>query len=176
MAEENPYHLYFKNSLGYGGSVDFDGIGPLYRARRGVRGYGQFSHRGTGVLGNIFSFFKSMAKPLLNAVAPSTIETVTNVAKDAIDGLNVKDSFKKHAATEAKKLLGKVPDSFSKILTKSSQPTDENTSSSTAVEQSRPSLKRQRPRKLRQPAAGAIATRPKKRRISSPFPALNLMK
>jgi len=137
---ENPYHLYFKNSVGYGGSVDFEGIGPLYRARRGVRGYGEFSRniRGAGVLGNIFSFFKKMASPLIKAVAPSAIETVTNVAKDAIDGANIKDSLKKHASTEAKKLLGKVPDSFSKLLTKSGQLNSENTSSTVAAEQERP--------------------------------------
>lgn len=177
----NPYYLHFKNSLGHGGSVVLDGIGPIYRSRRGIRGYGQISHRGRGIAGTIFSFLKRLASPLLTTLGPAAVDVASNVVKDVIKGDNAREAAIRHGTTEAKKLLERAPGSFSNLLTKSNQENSTSISSPTADEevthppaQQRPPASKKSSRK-RPYRAQATSIRSLKRGRGNEFPALEYM-
>lgn len=113
------------------GGIHVDGIGTVYRANRGVRGFGQFQDQHGGGFGSFIASLVKKAVPffkntILPAVAPalsnvksSLQNAATNVLEDVVQGENVVDSLKKNLSSEGQKLLARVPRAFSGIMTRS---------------------------------------------------------
>ena len=113
------------------GGLHHDGIGSVYKANRGLRGFGHFQVQSGEGFGTFFSALVRKAIPFLkNTLFPAIAPAVThvknslqkaaaNVTEDLIQGENVGTSLKKNIAHEGQKLLAKVPQAFSGLMTKS---------------------------------------------------------
>lgn len=146
--------MLYTSNLGHFGRGGFhvDGIGTVYRANRGVRGFGQFQDQHGGGFGSFIASLVKKAVPffkntVLPAVAPALSEVksslqnaATNVLEDVVQGENVADALKKNLSSEGQKLLAKVPRAFSGLMTRS--PDLEAASHSTHVKPSTSNNKR----------------------------------
>ena len=113
------YYEYFKNQQkGFGGGAYVEGIGNVYRSRRGIRGFGLYRQRGAGI-GSFFAGLFRKVVPFLTekvipTVGPAVKESLktaaANVMQDVIQGENVLESVKKNVSTEGQKLFAKVPE------------------------------------------------------------------
>jgi hypothetical protein len=122
---ENRYYEYFKEAVGKGDGQYYANIGEIYRMRPGIqRGYGQFVvgsrlqgryKRGMGIGSAIMSLFKR-AVPLLKVLGSRAVDLASNIAKDTIQGNNVKESAIKHASNEANTLLSNAPSTIANFL------------------------------------------------------------
>jgi len=114
------------------GGVHYDGIGTVYRANRGLRGFGHFQFQNGEGFGTFLSSLVKRAIPFLRdtifpAVAPaishvksSIQDAAANVVEDVIQGENVGESLKRNLTSEGHKLLAKVPRAFSGLMTRAS--------------------------------------------------------
>ena len=95
--KHNRYYVHFRNSLGYGLQAEPD-FGQFYSYKSGLqRGRGQLFLRRRGL--GFASFFTSLfqkASPLLKSFGSKAVDVVSNIAKDALQGENIKDSAAKN--------------------------------------------------------------------------------
>lgn len=115
--DTDSYYDYFKDSIGKGSGQYYPGIGEVYRSStRYTRGYGILSvhgglHKGEG-LGNIFSSLWRMAFPMIKTGAKklgsAALDVATNVAADALQGRDIKESAKEHLKTKGSELLQSI--------------------------------------------------------------------
>lgn len=147
---------YFNHSFG-GGPMDeseeyYRGIGRAFKVNpKFQRGYGlmagRFNYskkRGTGI-GSFFQSLWRVAFPMIKTGAKklgtTALDVATNVAADALQGRNIKESAKEHLTTKGTALLSEIKDkgidvlkninpSIEGIIDKSSQPTGQTVSSS----------------------------------------------
>jgi hypothetical protein len=100
-AKFNRYYTYFHREItGHGLDDDYEpNIGSVYNYRIGLerRGRGQYyaRHRGFG-LGSFFSSLFHRATPFLRNLGTHAVSIVSNIAKDAVQGENIKESAIKH--------------------------------------------------------------------------------
>lgn len=112
--DSDSYYEYFKDSIGKGSGKYYPGIGEVYRSStRYTKGYGILGihgelHRGEG-LGNIFSSLWRMAFPMIQTGAKklgsAALDVATNVAADALQGKDIKESAKEHLKAKGSELL-----------------------------------------------------------------------
>jgi len=112
----NLYYHHFLLSIGKGVDPEIDpNIGSIYRYKGGL-----YKGRPYYVIGNIQrrrglgigSFFQSLfqrAAPLLRSLGSKTVDVVSNIAKDAIQGENIKTSA-------IKNIKEAIPAAFSGII------------------------------------------------------------
>jgi hypothetical protein len=133
---DNKYYGHFKAVMGRGDGSYYANMGHVYKTRPGVqRGYGSYivspklssRQRGLGFGSTLMSMFK-MAAPILKALGSKAINVVSNVAQDAIQGSNIKDSAIKHARSEVSDIIAQAPAVFSGLVTKASEAMTEPTS------------------------------------------------
>lgn len=125
------------------GGVHVDGIGTVYKASRGLRGFGHYQDQKGQGFGTFLSSLVKKAVPFLKntifpAMAPaishvknSIQDAAANVVEDVIQGENVGESLKRNFVSEGQKLLAKVPRAFSGLMTRSSnlEPTSQEETS-----------------------------------------------
>lgn len=122
---ENPYYGYFKEVVGRGSGEYYTGIGQIYKSRRGIqRGYGNFvggfpygARRGLGLGSTLWSLFR-MATPISKVLGSKAVDVVSNIAKDGIEGSNVKEAAKKHARAGMSDLFARMPKAFAGMMNK----------------------------------------------------------
>jgi hypothetical protein len=133
-----------------GGGVHYDGIGTIFRANKGVKGFGGLDccfQRGAGfgsfvrnLIGKAIPFFKKRVipamSPLLEQAKDHIQDAAANVIEDAVQGENIGESIKKNVTSEGRKLLAKVPEAFAGMLGRRKQ--TDNVSSTPAVKQTAP--------------------------------------
>lgn len=93
----NRYYLYFKHSSGEGldyGEKYVPSLGQIYSYNPGLqRGRGQLFLRRRGL--GFASFFSSLiqrATPLLRNIGSRAVDVVSNIAKDTLQGTNLKEA------------------------------------------------------------------------------------
>lgn len=162
MLNHNPYYEFFRDSIGKGdnqyktyrsGIGDFVRIAPDFR-----RGYGILSrdddYDGRYQLGSGFgSFFGRLfrfSKPLLRRGLQEALAIGTNVAKDVLDGANVKASLKSNVK---KRVTETLPPHVATLVNKSIGSGKRKRSSRHLVERSR---HKQKKVKLNYPALKLI--------------------
>jgi uncharacterized phage protein gp47/JayE len=153
------YYKYFTNQSGSGiGGFHYNGIGSVYKARRGIKGFGYLRQpmKGTGfgsfvgsLLSKALPFLKNTVfpavSPLISQVKNTIQDAAANVVEDVIQGENVGKSIKRNVMSEGQKLLAKVPAAFSGILTKDKSDID---ISQTSTDKPTTSQKRKRNKKV----------------------------
>lgn len=183
MGEENPYYGYFKETVGRGNGKYYTGIGHVYTARRGIQrgtgffvpGASMYSQRGMG-FGSVFSSLFRMASPILKVLGLKAVDVVSNIAKDTIDGQNVKESVIKHVSNEGKQLLGKVPTTIKNILNKTGLTEEQTNSQAPEAEVSTPfEIVHQKQPSKRRGKVVHSKIKSKVRRGSGKYPALKFM-
>jgi uncharacterized phage protein gp47/JayE len=152
------YYKYFTNQSGRGvGGFHYNGIGSVYKARRGIKGFGYLKQPMSGagfgsfvgsILRKALPFLKNTVfpavSPLISQVKNTIQDAAANVVEDVIQGENVGSSIKRNVISEGQKLLAKVPSAFSGILTKDksdkdiSQPSTDKPATSQKVQRKRP--------------------------------------
>ncbi len=120
------------------GSVHYDGIGTIFKANKGIKGFaGAGIQHGCGfgsfvrnLIGKAIPFFRKRVIPAMSPLLEQAKETIqdaaANVIEDAVQGENIGESIKKNVTSEGKKLLAKVPEAFAGMLGRnkvSSKPT-----------------------------------------------------
>jgi hypothetical protein len=116
--DDNPYYKYYKRTMGKGsiGSVyrnepDFQqGYGVTMRRSKGRR-RGQLG----GGIGSWFSNLFRLAQPYLKTGLKTVLNVGSNIARDVIDGENVKSAFKKRVKEKVSTVL---PPQLSNIVNK----------------------------------------------------------
>jgi len=97
----NRYFHYFHNQVTGRGIIEDDyvpNLGQVYNYNIGLRrGRGQFygRHRGFG-LGSFFSSLLQRATPFLRNIGNHAVNAAANIAKEAIQGNNIKEAAIKH--------------------------------------------------------------------------------
>jgi hypothetical protein len=133
---ENKYYGHFKAVIGRGEGNYYANIGHVYKKRPGIqRGYGRtlIGHklssrqRGLGFGSTLMSMFR-MAAPILKVLGSKAVDVVSNVAKDAIRGENVKDSVIKHAKNQASDIINQAPAAFTGLVSRASESLKDPTS------------------------------------------------
>jgi hypothetical protein len=123
----NPYYEHFK--LVHGGGLDKDegkeGVGGVYRSVLYQRGYGlgqyyDYSDRhGLGFMDGLMSvarFVLPSMKSGLKYLGNQAVETVANIAQDAIAGKDIKESAKERVRSTAQEIFAKVPAALADTL------------------------------------------------------------
>lgn len=118
MKKMNPYYEMFKAIHGHGLSHPDHKVGNVYRSVLYQRGYGlghcyDYSDRhGLGFIDSLTNLVR-LAMPAmkdgLRYVGKQAVNTVANIAHDAIAGKNVKDAAKLHVADAARDVFAKAP-------------------------------------------------------------------
>jgi hypothetical protein len=135
---QNPFYdelkVYCKSGGGGGEIEERESIGPLYKSINFQRGYGvgyvdplPYEKYGLGfgdTISNLFRMAVPYLKHGLKHLGRKAVETVANVAQDAIEGQNVPESMKLHAGTTARELMAKAPEALSRIINKNEGLTD----------------------------------------------------
>jgi hypothetical protein len=116
--DDNPYFNFYKSTTGKGS------IGGIYRNEPDFqRGYGvtvrrlklrKRSQLGSGI-GSWFSNLFRMAQPYLKSGLKTVLNVGSNIARDVIDGENVKSAFKKRVK---EKVSATLPPQLSNIVNK----------------------------------------------------------
>lgn len=120
LADDEPnsdsYYTFFKDSIGEGPGTYLTGIGQVYRTTpRYQRGYGllgiennAFAPHGQG-LGSILSSLWKVAAPMIKTGAKklgsAALDVATNVAADALQGKDIRESAKEHLTNQGTQLL-----------------------------------------------------------------------
>ena len=127
--EEHPYLEFFKDSIGKGNGKYYSGIGEVYKSSsRYQKGYGllgvsqnDYGRRGDG-LGSMLSSLWRVAFPMLKTGAKklgsAALDVATNVASDALQGKDIKESAKEHLISKGSKLLEDINPSLIGKITK----------------------------------------------------------
>lgn len=112
--DSDSYYNFFKDSVGEGPGAYLTGIGEVYRTTPyyqkgyGLLGYTNNSARGRG-LGNIFASLWKIAAPMIKTGAKklgsAALDVATNVAADALQGRDIRESAKEHLTTQGTQLL-----------------------------------------------------------------------
>lgn len=114
--DSDSYYTFFKDSIGEGPGTYFTGIGEVYRSTPHYqRGYGLLGFpsnstlpRGRG-LGSIFASLWKIAAPMIKTGAKklgsAALDVATNVAADALQGKDIRESAKEHLSTSGTQLL-----------------------------------------------------------------------
>lgn len=167
------YLEFFKDSIGKGIGKYYSGIGEVYRSgARYQKGYGLLGvssnyYRGDG-FGSILSSLWRVAFPMIKTGAKrlgsAALDVASNVAADALQGKDIKESAKEHLTTKGTELL--------KTFQKTSDPESPPISPSPTpvLKAPAPASFRRLPRKRTSPAT--LARPPKQ---SKRFPALKYM-
>ena len=125
------YFNHFKDQSGHGStSIQYDGIGTVFRSQKGLRGFGQLRYQHgmgfgsfiQGILKKAIPFLKNTlfpaVAPAINEVKQSIQDAAANVVEDVIQGENIGESIKRNVTSEGKKLLTKAPQVLAGILTR----------------------------------------------------------
>jgi uncharacterized phage protein gp47/JayE len=175
------YYKYFTKQSGSGiGSFHYDGIGSVYKAKRGIKGFGH-PMKGAGfgsfvgsLLSKALPFLKNTVfpavSPLISQVKNTIQDAAANVVEDVIQGENVGESIKRNVMSEGKKLLAKVPEAFTGILTKDKN--DKDISQSSA---NKPTTSKKVSRKRNKKVSLHSSSAKRGRRSVSKFPGLALI-
>jgi hypothetical protein len=183
MDDENPYYSFFKETIGRGSGKYYTGIGHVYTTRRGLqRGSGffmpgapMFNKRGMG-FGNVMRALFRMATPILKVLGSKAVDVASNIAKDTIQGENIKDSAVRHVSNEGKQLLGRVPSSIRNILDKSGEISADGISPTSAEVEIRPAEEQNKNKKVAvKRAAFKVKNKTFKRGRGISYPALKYM-
>jgi hypothetical protein len=149
---DNKYYGHFKAVMGKGDGSYYANMGHVYKTRPGVqRGYGSYivnprlssRQRGLGFGSTMMSLFK-MAAPILRSLGSKAVNVAANVAQDAIQGSNIKDSVIRHAKNEVSGIIEQAPAAFTGLVTKAGAALGEPISqpSTTSVSTARRGVKR----------------------------------
>ena len=167
------YFDFFKDSIGHGPGKYYSGIGEVYRSgARYQKGYGLLGvssnyYKGDG-FGSILSSLWRVAFPMIKTGAKrlgsAALDVASNVAADALQGKDIKESAKEHLTTKGTELL--------KTFQKPPEPgqTPVSPTPTSALKAPAPASFRRLPRKRTSPAT--FARTPKQ---SRKFPALKYM-
>jgi hypothetical protein len=149
--DDNRYFGHFKAVLGKGEGTYYANMGHVYKKRPGIqRGYGHYMmghkltsrQRGLGFGSTLMSMFR-MAAPILKVLGAKAVDVVSNVAKDAIQGQNVKDSVIKHAKNQANDIISKAPAAFTGLVSRASESLNNTISPSVSgIETTSPEISR----------------------------------
>lgn len=153
------YYTHFRNKKGRGRTSD-DDIGSIYKASLSQRGYGlrDFDEiEGYGFWQDLWAIGKPLLKEGLRFFGTKAVDTAANVARDAIEGKNVKESAISRLAEAKDDVIAQVPGTITGLFRKrhSSDLYKGN------------SKKR---KTISQPSAGILATAARKK--GGEFPAL----
>ena len=154
------YYKYFSNQSGSGiGGFHYNGIGSVYKAKRGLKGFGHLKQPMNGAgfgsfVGSLLSkalpFLKNTVfpaiSPLVSQVKNTIQDAAANVVEDVIQGENLGESIKRNVSVEGQKLLAKVPRAFSGILTKDKS--DKDISQTSADKPATSQVQRKRRKKV----------------------------
>jgi hypothetical protein len=123
--ERNKYYKHFLLTLGSGIDSQVEpNIGSVYRYRGGLhKGRPHLVlgsiHRRRGLgFGSLLQSLFQRAAPLLRTLGTKTVDIVSNIAKDSLQGANIKDSAIKH-------IQQAVPEAFSGLINRE-EPVKEN--------------------------------------------------
>lgn len=127
----NPFYEQFKRDAvvggGGGGIGDGDGVGDVYRSVLYQRGYGLGydidlgQTYGLGFSDGLMSLIRyalPMLKGGLQYLGKQAVSTAANIAQDAIEGKNVRDSAKEHISKAGEEILAKAPASITEAFIK----------------------------------------------------------
>ena len=108
----NRYYLYHKHVVGEGIANEqyIPDLGPVYTYRAGLRrGRGQYFIRRRGLgLASFFSSLLQRATPLLRNIGSHAVDVVSNIAKDALQGENIKESAIKNIKKAVTPTINKI--------------------------------------------------------------------
>lgn len=112
--DSDSYYNFFKDSVGEGPGAYLTGIGEVYRTTPyyqkgyGLLGFTNNAARGRG-LGNIFASLWKIAAPMIKTGAKklgsAALDVATNVAADALQGRDIRESAKEHLTAQGTQLL-----------------------------------------------------------------------
>jgi hypothetical protein len=125
----NPFYSHFKVLASTGQGINLeDGIGDVYRGVLFQRGYGLgynaadvYAMQGLGfqdVLSSLFRVVSPYLQSGLRYLGNEAVSTVANIAKDAINGENVKEAAKQRTANTAEEIYAKAPDAIARVFNK----------------------------------------------------------
>jgi hypothetical protein len=121
----NPFYDQFKLECVKGGGLrDEDDLGEFYRGSMYQRGYGlgfgepfignDMCGYGLGqTLSNLFQMAWPLLKRGMKFLGTSAVGTVADIARDVIEGKNVKESAKERVTKTAQDILAKAPKAIS---------------------------------------------------------------
>jgi hypothetical protein len=167
--EQNRYYKHFLLTLGNGIDSRIEpNIGSVYRYRGGLhRGRPHLAfgsiHRRRGLgFGSFFQALFQRAAPLLRNLGAKTVDLVSNIAKDSLQGENIKDSAIKH-------IQQAVPAAFSGLITR-------ETPVAAAAEKFTILNRRKRPASTKRPGVKSSKLRKTGSGINQLYPALELIR
>lgn len=118
----NPYYEHFKQVCGSGfNKDDAQSVGGVYRGVLYQRGYGlgqyyNYSDRhGLGFMDGLASFARFLLPSMksgLKYLGNQAVETVANIAQDAIAGNNLKDSATRRVRETTQDIFAKAPEAI----------------------------------------------------------------
>jgi hypothetical protein len=130
----NPYYDHFAAIIGEGDNNsrkddddDDDDIGDTYRGVLYQRGFGnRFTYDydelyGLGwgsTLKSLFNFAKPLFKQGAKYLGRKAVDTVANIATDAISGENIKESAKRRIADTGEEIFAKAPEAITQLINK----------------------------------------------------------
>lgn len=153
------YYGHFRDKKGRGRLLD-DDIGSFYKAALHQRGYGMRDFdeiQGYGFWQDLWAIGKPLLTEGLKFFGAKAVDTAANVARDAIEGKNVKDSAVSRLAEAKDDVIAQVPGAITGLFRKRSEPDRYK-----GVAKKRKTIS--------QRSAGALATAARKR--GGKFPAL----
>jgi hypothetical protein len=116
--DTHPYLDFFKDSIGKGSGQYYTGIGEVYRtSSRYQKGYGllgtsYYNRKHGNGLGNILSSMWRIAFPMIKTgakkIGSAALDVATNVAADALQGKDIKESAKEHLTNKGVELINKI--------------------------------------------------------------------
>jgi hypothetical protein len=126
----NPFSEHFDVMIGGGYTADEnDYIGNTYREALYQRGYGfrgdiidydeMYGLGWSDTLRSIFNFAKPLLKRGAEFLGKKAVDTVSNIAHDAISGENIKESAKRHITDTKDEIFAKAPEAVANLLNKS---------------------------------------------------------
>jgi hypothetical protein len=137
----NPYYDHFAAIIGEGDNNSKkkdddddkdDDIGDTYRGVLYQRGFGnrfvyddydEIYGLGWGsTLKNLFNFAKPLFTQGAKYLGKKAVDTVANIASDAIAGENIKESAKRRITDTGEEIYAKAPEAISRLVSKRSAP------------------------------------------------------
>lgn len=158
------YYNHFRNKKGKGRErSDNDDIGSIYKAALYQRGYGprDFDEiQGYGFWQDLWAIGKPLLTEGLKFFGAKAVDTAANVARDAIDGKNVKESTMSRLTEAKDDVIAAVPGAITGLFRKRANPNPYKGVS-------------ERRKTISQRSAGALATAARK--TGGEFPALKYL-
>lgn len=129
--DTDSYYNFFKDSIGEGPGAYLTGIGEVYRTTPyyqkgyGLLGYANNTARGRG-LGSILASLWKVAAPMIKTGAKklgsAALDVATNVAADALQGRDIRESAKEHLTNQGTQLLKTINPNLDKTRTQEPDP------------------------------------------------------